>query len=115
MPAFRTVTDVTIGDWEHEGEFREDTQYYDTTYAIIAHTPDGKFVHENAFMNDPDGAERFSRRVAERGVINLAHWGFHEFWSLTMEERFEAEAYHENLHRHGMGDYSHGVFSGGHV
>ena len=115
MKALRTVLSMEMGDWAHRGEWMEDHYTTDMTYAVIAVCEDGRYVHENAFLNDPDGAEALRQRVAERGVIDLAHWGFHEFWSATLEERFDAEAYHENLHRNNMGHYSNGVYSGGHA
>ena len=111
----RTVTDVVVNDWVHEGEWVEDTQYFDRTFAVTAHCEDGIYVHENAFMNDPAEANRLADRVQARGVINLKHWGFHEFFSLTLEQRLSEEAYHEELHRSGCSQYSNGVFSGGHV
>jgi hypothetical protein len=111
----RKVNDVTIGDWVHEGEWIEDTRYDDITYAVTAHTDDGIWVHENAFMNDEAGAKRLAARVEARGVICLKHWGFHEFFSLTLEQRLNEESYHEDMHRKGFGHLSNGVFSGGHA
>ena len=111
----RKVNRTDIGDWVSLGEFHEDTQYHNTTYSIIAHCEDGIYVHEIAFLNDPEGAERLRQRVEDYGYIDLAHWGFHEFWSLTLEERFAEEAWHENLHRNNMGHRSNGIFSEGHV
>jgi len=111
----RKVNDVTVGDWVSEGEYHEDTQYFDTTYAVTAHCDDGIYVHECAFLNNPAGANALADRVEAHGVINLKHWGFHEFFSLTLEQRLNEEAYHEELHRSGCSQYSNGVFSGGHV
>lgn len=115
MPAYRKVTEVSTGDWVSEGEFHIDCQYYDTAYFIIAHCEDGKYVHEHNFVNDAEAAYAFADRVAERGVIDLAYWGFHEFFSLSLEERFAEEAHHEDLHRRGLGHLSNGCYSEGHV
>ena len=115
MPAMRKVLNVTIGDWITEGEWHEDMQYHDTQYFIIAECADGKYVHEFYFLNNPEGAERFAQRVEDRGYIDLVYWGFHEFFSLSLEERLIAEAYHEGLYRGGYGHLSNGCYSGGHV
>ena len=86
MPAMRKVLNVTIGDWITEGEWHEDMQYHDTQYFIIAECADGKYVHEFYFLNNPEGAERFAQRVEDRGYIDLVYWGFHEFFSLSLED-----------------------------
>lgn len=111
----RKVLDVVVNDWVHEGEYHEDTQYFDRTFAVTAHCDDGTYVHECAFLNDPAEANRLADRVQARGVINLKHWGFHEFFSLSLEERLNEEAYHEDMHRRGYGHLSNGVYSEGHA
>jgi hypothetical protein len=111
----RNVLRVDVPSWLFEGEFHEDTQYYVEAFYIVAHCNDGAYVHEVTFPDDLEGAERLARRVEEKGFINLKHWGFHEFFSLSLEERLMNEAHHEDLHRKGYGHLSNGVFSGGHA
>jgi hypothetical protein len=112
----REVKDVQVTDWVFEGEFHEDTQYFDTVYYVVAEDDAGeRWVHEVAFPNDPQGAARLASRVLFAGKLNLKHWGFHEFFSLTLEQRLGEEAYHEDMHRRGYGHLSNGVFAGGHA
>lgn len=111
----RNVIATELGTWEVKGEWCEDHYIYHMQYFVIAHCEDGKYVHEFTFVDDGEAAERLRLRVEERGVIDLRHWGFHEFFSLTLEEKFAEEAYHEDLHRRGYGHLSNGCFSDGHV
>jgi len=112
----RKVKDVMLADWVVEGEFHEDTQYYDTIYYVIAEDELGeRWVHRCKFLNeDVEYATRLLDRVKARGVIDLLHWEFDEFFSLTLEQRLTEEAFHEDMHRRGHGEYSKGVFSSGH-
>ena len=113
--ALLSVVDVEVPSWLYEGEWVEDRHLMKEVFYVLAHcSDDHAYVHEVSFVNDAEAAERLAARVKERGVIDLAHWGFHEFFSLTLEQRWTQEAYHENLHRTGRGDESNGWFSGGH-
>ena len=94
----RKVISVETIEWVVEGEYVEDTQYLVNLYYILANCEGGeRYVHEVVF-SDPDDlqaalakVERFVNRVEARGVINLAHWGFHEYFSLTLEQKWDAE------------------------
>jgi hypothetical protein len=112
----RQVKDVMVSDWMIEGEFHEDTQYYNFLYYVVVEDDAGeRWVHHVIFQNDLNGAEALATKVKECGVINLKHWGFHEFFSLSLEERLNQEAAHEDMHRRGHGEYSTGIYSGGHA
>ena len=107
----RKVESVETVEWVVEGEYHEDTQYFVNQYYVIANCEGGeRYVHEVVFAN-PDDLEdtharlaRFIDRVEERGVINLKHWGFHDYFSLTLEEKMNAEAEMEDHARHGRLD-----------
>lgn len=102
----RNVASVSTGSWDTESGMRY--------YAIVVCDTMERFVHEVIF-DCPDRLARFCQRVETRGFINLRYWGFHEFFSLTLEQRLNEEAYHEDLHRRGYSYLSNGVYSGGHV
>ena len=83
MKALRTVTSVSVRDWEELGEFHIDCQYYNTSHLVVVECIDGTYIHECPFVNNPQGAYKLSQRVEERGFIDLAHWGSHERRSRT--------------------------------
>lgn len=116
MKALLDVVSAYVVSWLYEGEWMEDTQRIDERFFVVAQCGDGgTYVHEVTFFNDPKGADRLAKRVEERGIVDMQHWGFHEYFSLTLEQRWEQESYHENLHRHGRGHESNGWFSAGHA
>lgn len=101
---------VHVYPWVLEsGEWMEDTFRHNVQNFVVAQvvTEDGSFlrlVHENAFPNDEEAAERLARRVAERGVINSNHWCHHGFISMSLEESLAEEAVAEDYARRG---YAH--------
>ena len=116
----RKVVDVEVPSWTEEGEYHEDTQYYiDYIYVVATCDTGEKFVHEVVFSNETyskeagDRANRLADRVMERGYINLKHWGFHEYFSLTLEQKLNQEAIYEDMHRKGYGHEVTSPFWGG--
>ena len=104
----RKVIDVEVVSWTVEGEYHEDTQYYIDQFFVIANCEGGeRYVHEVVFFDEHDlsnahaRVDQFIQRVEARGVINLKHWGFHEYFSLSLEQKMNAEAEMEDHARHG--------------
>ena len=94
----RKVYNVTIYDWVVAGEIHEDTQYMDTIYYVVAEDDHGeRWVHECTFTNDQDAAVRLAQMVDSWGLINLSHWGFHDFFSLSLEERLAQQYEDERM------------------
>lgn len=132
---FRKVVNASVVEWEIEGQYLIDCYYPSTNYYVLVEDDQGEvWVHEHVFndsaelVEDGQGdcfvarswgeglkeANRLADRVNSWGIINLDHWGYHDFFSLSLEERLHEEWIHENMHRKGHGDLSKGVFSGGH-
>ena len=116
------VIDTYVRDWVYEGEFVEDTQYFDTVYFVMADLEDGRTLcHEVSFSdrNDSeaqDNACRLAQRVLDNGYINEDHWYFHDFFSHSLENRLGIEAQYEAHARHGRFDeMSSPWFASGHV
>lgn len=120
------VTSVYIRDWVVEGEFHEDTQYFDTILFVCAELEDGRTLVHNVSFNDSgtalrwsqDGveeAERLASRVEARGWIDEDHWYFHEFFSRTLQDRLNIEAQYEDYARKGIEAPSNVWFEGGHA
>jgi hypothetical protein len=121
------VANVQIVDWQFQGEWCEDHYKVVTSYMVLAELKvpyrgeDGEepfairaLVHDIGFPDDLEGAKRLAARVEKAGVIDNKYWFFHEFFSRTLEQRLNEEAYHEDMHRKGHGHLSKGVFSTGH-
>lgn len=84
---------VSVIEWEVNGDFHIDQYYPSFINYVIAEDDNGeKWVHENAFPNDSKAANRLAEQVQDAGFINIKHWGFHEYFSLSYEERMEYEA-----------------------
>lgn len=121
------IRNVYISDWVVEGEFHEDTQYFDTILFVCADLEDGRTLVHNVSFKDSGSALRWSRdgmeaakrlaqRVEDRGWIDEDHWYFHDFFSHSLESRLGIEAEYENYARHGMVDQmTNPWFAGGHV
>jgi hypothetical protein len=107
----RKVVDIETLEWVVEGEYHEDTQYFVNQYYVLAVCEGGeRYVHEQVFFNELDlgqakaDLQRFVERVEARGYINLKHWSFHEYFSLTLEQKWDVEAEMEDHARHGRID-----------
>jgi hypothetical protein len=109
------VINVYISDWVVEGEFIEDTQYFDTILFVCADLEDGRTLVHNVSFRDSgsamrwskdglEAAKRLAQRVEEVGSINEDHWYFHDFFSHSLESRLGIEAEYENHARHGRFD-----------
>lgn len=97
----RKVLKVTyVLEWEVEGEWFIDHMIPSFINYVIAEDDNGeKWVHQNVFPNDSESAQKLCKRVNEAGFINLKYWGFHEFFSLSYEERMQAECEREEEER----------------
>ena len=83
---------VSVMEWEVEGEWNIDHMIPHFINYIVAEDDNGeKWVHENAFPDDREAAIRLAKQVEESGFINIKHWGFHEYFSLSYEERMQYE------------------------
>jgi hypothetical protein len=124
MPYMNTVNvkDVQVLDWEVDGTFHVDCYYQAFDYYVVVEDTNGdRWVHEVVFDGRPElvetpedcylsrgnmdaakeAATTLAFRVATRGFINLSHWDFHEFFSLTLEERMDQEYEREQMERYG--------------
>ena len=94
---------VSVVEWEIEGDFHIDQDYPVFINYVIAEDDNGeKWVHERNFPNDSKAAKRLADRVQNAGFISLKHWGFHEYFSLSFEERMNHEAELEALEEERM-------------
>ena len=131
------VKDVQVVSWDHEGAWVEDHQSIIRCYMVLVKVEGGYrgddgdwdwgyegLVHDvyfpdgdldgNVDLDAPDKAEALAIRIRNAGVINSEHFHIHDFFSLSLEQRLNEEAHHEDLHRRGHGHLSNGVFSSGH-
>ena len=109
----REVKDIQVIEWEVEGTFHIDTYYSAFNYYILVEDTSGeRWVHEHVFANS-DKAANFARKVENSGYINLTHWGFHEYFSLSLEQKLNQEAEYEDMHRRGCGDQVPDTYWGG--
>jgi len=130
----REVANVQVLDWEVEGTFHVDTYYQAFDYYVVVEDVSGeRWVHEVVFSGRPElvetpedcylsrgsvyeaqeAAAKLAKRVENSGYINLAHWGFHEYFSLSLEQRLNQEAEYEDMHRRGHGDEVPDTYWGG--
>jgi hypothetical protein len=95
------VVATYVRNWVFEGEFIEDTQYFDTVYLVLADLEDGRTVCHNVSFNDRDEprgsnearnrACKLAEAVERAGSIDEEHWYFHDFFSHSLERRLEIE------------------------
>lgn len=97
------VQNVYIRDWVVQGEFIEDTQYFDTIYFVMVDLEDGRTLcHNRSFANELHCASSLAQRVEAFGFINEDHWYEHEFFSLSLEERLSVDAVYEDAARNNV-------------
>jgi hypothetical protein len=122
------VANVQVVSWQVEGMWCEDHYKPYNIFMVVAEIEGGykgfsALVHEVRFPElrgddwQPEAearAEALAARIARVGLIDDSHWCVDEFFSLSLEQRLNEEAYHEDMHRKGHGHLSKGVFSTGH-
>ena len=130
----RKVANVQVLDWEVEGTFHVDTYYQAFDYYVVVEDDCGeRWVHEVVFSGRPElvetpedcylsrgsvyeaqeEANKLAARVEARGNINLKHWGFHEYFSLSLEQKLNQEAEYEEMYRQGHGENVPNTYWGG--
>ena len=99
---------VRVIPWtlEDSGEWNDDTFYHDeqNLVAVDVRGTEGyiTLVHNFYFLNEPERARAFAKKVEERGYIDSQYWGHHGYISLSLEDRFAEEAVAENCVRNGQ-------------
>ena len=101
----RKVDYAELIEWEVAGEFHIDQYYPSFDYYILVEDDTGdRWVHEVVFHDEKESAQALATRIEYSGFINLTHWGFHDYFSLSLEQKLNAEAGMEALARNGHSD-----------